>query len=109
MYLLRYWHRLSRVFGTPVSRRLAKLTIFVTATIDPAGHGPTIPLRLAGDAKLHARHGLTTPLGYLIATFLAVGLALAPGHPGTRRCHGVGHRIVDLILNGSIGSPSACH
>lgn len=44
MYLLRYWHRLSRVFGAPVSRHLAKLTIFVTATIDPAGHGPIIPL-----------------------------------------------------------------
>src|SRR4249919_3416682 len=84
-----------------------QLAILAATPIDGRIDDGLVARGLASDASPHARQRLATPLRDRLAAIVAFLGAVAPRRhrPGAK--DGVLHRIVDLVLNRAVASPSA--
>lgn len=89
--------------------RLFELTVFAASAIEPDISRAAITSRLTRNAGPHPGKRMPSRLRDFLAACLAVWLAVTRRHARPCSHYLVRHGIVDLILHGSIRSPSACH
>src|SRR6185503_229595 len=86
-----------------------KLAIFAPAPVDRRVNDRLVPFGLAGDTGADARKRLAATCRNRFAAIVAFVRALAVRSQSAGAKDGIFHRVLGLVLNRSIASPTACH